>query len=52
MFSQPACYGSESRLFVATPALLSYLGIDPATVHPNTDPFTVATVRTDEPSFP
>jgi putative ABC transport system permease protein len=31
------CYVVESHLYVATPALLRYLGIDPATVDPSTD---------------
>jgi putative ABC transport system permease protein len=31
------CYGIESRLYVATPALLEYIGIDPAAVDPSTD---------------
>jgi putative ABC transport system permease protein len=42
-----SCYRSESRLYVATPALLRYLGIDPATVDPSTDFLVDSTVRTD-----
>jgi putative ABC transport system permease protein len=43
-----SCYVTESRLFVATPALLRYLGIDPAAVDPSTDFLAVRAVRTDE----
>jgi len=43
-----SCYLAESRLYVATPALLSYLGIDPATVDPSVDFLVDSTVRTDE----
>jgi putative ABC transport system permease protein len=38
----------ESGLYVATPALLKHLGIDPATVDPNADFLADPTVRTDE----
>ena len=41
------CYIYESRLYVATPALLRYLGIDPATVDPSTDFLVDKSVRTD-----
>jgi putative ABC transport system permease protein len=41
-------YRSESRLYVATPAVLRYLGIDPATVDPSTDFLADPTVPTDE----
>ncbi|HZB35749.1 MAG TPA: FtsX-like permease family protein [Gaiellaceae bacterium] len=41
------CYIYESRLYVATPALLRYLGIDPAEVDPNTDFLIDESVRTD-----
>jgi putative ABC transport system permease protein len=41
------CYIYESRLHVATPALLRYLGIDPATVDPSTDFLVDKSVRTD-----
>jgi putative ABC transport system permease protein len=47
--SPPAsCYLTESRLYVATPALLRYLGIDPATVDPSTDFLVDPAVRTNE----
>jgi putative ABC transport system permease protein len=42
------CYVTESRLYVATPALLSYLGIDPAEVDPSTDFLADRSVPTDE----
>jgi putative ABC transport system permease protein len=42
------CYLTESPLYVATPALLRYLGIDPATVDPSTDFLADRTVKTDE----
>jgi putative ABC transport system permease protein len=41
------CYVSESRLYVATPALLGYLGVDPADVDPSTDFLVDPAVRTD-----
>ena len=41
------CYISESRLYVATPALLRYLGIDPASVDSSTDFLVDRTVQTD-----
>jgi putative ABC transport system permease protein len=41
------CYIHESRLYVATPALLRYLGIDPASVDPSTDFLVDRTVQTD-----
>jgi putative ABC transport system permease protein len=41
-------YHSESRLYVATPALLRHLGIDPATVDRGTDFLADPTVPTDE----
>jgi putative ABC transport system permease protein len=41
------CYIYESRLYVATPALLKYLGIDPAEVDPNTDFLVDKSIRTD-----
>jgi putative ABC transport system permease protein len=37
-----------SGVYVATPALLRYLGIDPATVDPSADFLADSTVRTDE----
>jgi putative ABC transport system permease protein len=42
-----SCYRTESRLYVATPALLRYLGIDPAAVDPSTDFLVDSSVRTD-----
>jgi putative ABC transport system permease protein len=47
-------YRLASWLYVATPAVLRYLGIDPATVDPGTDFFADPSVPTDElviPSF-
>ncbi|HEV2901853.1 MAG TPA: ABC transporter permease, partial [Gaiellaceae bacterium] len=41
------CYVYESRLHVATPALLRYLGIDPAAVEPSTDFLIDKSVRSD-----
>jgi putative ABC transport system permease protein len=35
--SETKCWVLESRLYVATPALLRYIGIDPASVDPSTD---------------
>jgi putative ABC transport system permease protein len=40
-------YQSQSQLYVATPAVLQYLGIDPATVDPSTDFLVDRSVRTD-----
>ncbi|MGH3082710.1 MAG: ABC transporter permease, partial [Gaiellaceae bacterium] len=40
------CYLYESRLYVVTPALLRYLGIDPASVDPSTDFLVDKSVRT------
>jgi putative ABC transport system permease protein len=42
------CYAYESRLYVATPALLTYVGIDSATVDPSTDFLVDKSLRTDE----
>jgi putative ABC transport system permease protein len=42
------CYVHESRLYVATPALLRSLGIDPTTVDPSTDFLADRSVPTDE----
>ena len=47
-----SCYVIESRLYVATPALLGYLGIDPAAVDPGTDFLADPAVRTDELVIP
>jgi putative ABC transport system permease protein len=49
---EPNCYAIESRLYVATPALLGYLGMDPAAVDPSTDFLADAAVRTDELVIP
>ena len=43
-----SCYVAESRLYVATPALLRYLGIDPSAVDPSTDFLVDPAVRTNE----
>ncbi len=43
-----SCYLTESRLYVATPALLRYLGVDPTAVDPSTDFLVDRTVQTDE----
>ncbi len=45
-------YRSESRLYVATPALLRHLGIDLVTVDPSTDFLADLTVPTDELVIP
>ena len=42
------CYVTESHLYVATPALLGYLGIDPASVDPSTDFLADRSVPIDE----
>ena len=42
-----SCYQIASRLYVATPALLRYLGIDPATVDASTDFLVDKSVQTD-----
>jgi putative ABC transport system permease protein len=47
-FGPARCYGTEAHLYVATPALLKYLGIDPATLDPSTDFLVDRSVRTDE----
>src|SRR6266540_2373140 len=47
-------YRAEAELFVATPAMLRYLGIDPATIDPGTDFLATPGVPTNElviPSF-
>ncbi len=46
------CYAIESRLYVATPAVLGYLGLDPAAVDPGTDFLADPAVRTDELVIP
>jgi putative ABC transport system permease protein len=45
-------YRSESRLYVATPALLRHLGTEPAAVDPSTDFLADPTVPTDELVIP
>jgi putative ABC transport system permease protein len=47
-FGPAHCYGTESHLYVATPELLRYIGIDPATVDRSTDFLIDRSVRTDE----
>jgi len=42
----------ESALYVATPAVLSYLGIDPAAIEPGTEFVADRSVPTQELSFP
>jgi putative ABC transport system permease protein len=42
-----SCYLTESHVFVATPALLRYLGIDPSAVDPSTDFLVDPTLRTN-----
>jgi putative ABC transport system permease protein len=49
---KPHCYVIESRLYVATPAMLRYLGVDPATVEPGTDFLADPAVPTDELVIP
>ena len=45
-------YQSQSELYVATPAVLSYLGVDAASVEPTTDFLLDRTVRADELVIP
>jgi putative ABC transport system permease protein len=49
---EPNCYVIESRLYVATPTLLAYLGVDPASLDASTDFLADAAVRTDELVIP
>ena len=42
------CWVTESRLYVATPALLRYVGVDPAAVDPSTDFLAHPSVPTNE----
>jgi putative ABC transport system permease protein len=42
------CWVTESRLYVATPAVLRYAGVAPATVDPSTDFLADRSVPTDE----
>jgi putative ABC transport system permease protein len=47
-------YRSQTQLYVATPAVLEYLGVDPATIDPDTDYLVDRTVTTKDlviPSF-
>ena len=44
----PRSWGAGSGVYVATPALLRYLGIDPATIDPSTDFLADPTVPTDK----
>ena len=46
--SETNCWALESRLYVATPALLRYIGIDPASVDPSTDFLADPSVETGE----
>jgi putative ABC transport system permease protein len=46
--SETECWVLESRLYVATPALLRYIGIDPASVDPSTDFLANPSVDTGE----
>ena len=46
--SETECWLLESRLYVATPALLRYIGIDPASVDPSTDFLADPSVDTGE----
>jgi putative ABC transport system permease protein len=46
--SETECWVLESRLYVATPALLRYIGIDPASVDPSTDFLADTSVDTGE----
>src|SRR5262245_60706871 len=41
-------YSPAAELFVATPATLRYLGVDPATIHPGTDYLASAAVGVDK----
>jgi putative ABC transport system permease protein len=45
-------YRNDSQLYVATPAVLEYLGIDPATVDPSTDYLVDRSVKTNELVIP
>jgi putative ABC transport system permease protein len=45
-------YRGESQLYVATPAVLTYLGIDPAAVDPSTDFLVDRSVATDRLVIP
>ena len=45
-------YRAQSQLLIATPAVLEYLGIDPATVDPSTDFLADRTVATEQLVIP
>jgi putative ABC transport system permease protein len=45
-------FQSQSELYVATPAMLRYLGVDPATVDPATDFLVDRSVQTDDLVIP
>jgi putative ABC transport system permease protein len=47
-YGPAGCYVTESHLYVATPAVLRYVGIDPAAVDPSTDFLVDRSVPTDE----
>jgi putative ABC transport system permease protein len=47
-YGPAACYAIESHLYVATPALLRYVGIDPVAVDPGTDFLVDRSLQTDE----
>jgi putative ABC transport system permease protein len=47
-FGPAGCYVWESQLYVATPDLFRYVGIDPAAVDPSTDFLADRSVPTDE----
>jgi putative ABC transport system permease protein len=49
---EPRMWRPESPLYVATPAVLRSVGIDPAAVDPDTDFLADPSVPTDELSFP
>ena len=46
--SKRSCWVTESRLYVAAPALLRYAGVDPAAVDPSSDFLVDRSVPTDE----
>jgi putative ABC transport system permease protein len=49
---KPNCYVIESRLYVATPAMLRYLGVDPAAVDETTHFLADPVVQTDDLVIP
>jgi putative ABC transport system permease protein len=50
--SGPKSYSPAAQLFVATPAMLRYLGIDPATIRPDTDFLAPPSLPTDRLVIP